>query len=487
MTNIKQKTITNMAWSVSERVSLQVIHILISIVLARLLEPSEFGLLGMLAIFTSIAQSILDSGFGSALIQKKDASQTDASSIFYFNLLIGIILSIIIFLLAPFIASFFNQPILMPVTRVLALNYIINAFSLVQFSMLKKSMRFKNHFIVTITAVIISGVSAIIAATLGLGVWSLVIQTLSLSIAQALLLWIFGKWRPIGSFSLASLKTMFNFGSKLLIAGLIETIFVNLYQTFIGKIYLPSDVGFYSRANQMQSAASVATSMALGQVIFPAFSPYQDDKETLLKVHRKIIKMSMFLIMPLMIGLIIIAKPLFLFLLTEKWADSILYFQLLSIIGILYPIIVQNYNLFRITGHTGLHLKLEIFKYSLTVIAILLTYRHGIVMLIIGQIAVYMISTSVASVFAGKLIGFKFIDQILDLLPIILVSFAMGLIVFFVGHLNISSNLLKFLSQIMVGIPVYYLINALIKSNELQETMDILNNFFFSLRAKLQR
>ncbi len=476
-----------MAWSVSERVSLQVIHILISIVLARLLEPSEFGLLGMLAIFTSIAQSILDSGFGSALIQKKDASQTDASSIFYFNLLIGIILSIIIFLLAPFIASFFNQPILMPVTRVLALNYIINAFSLVQFSMLKKSMRFKNHFIVTITAVIISGVSAIIAATLGLGVWSLVIQTLSLSIAQALLLWIFGKWRPIGSFSLASLKTMFNFGSKLLIAGLIETIFVNLYQTFIGKIYLPSDVGFYSRANQMQSAASVATSMALGQVIFPAFSPYQDDKETLLKVHRKIIKMSMFLIMPLMIGLIIIAKPLFLFLLTEKWADSILYFQLLSIIGILYPIIVQNYNLFRITGHTGLHLKLEIFKYSLTVIAILLTYRHGIVMLIIGQIAVYMISTSVASVFAGKLIGFKFIDQILDLLPIILVSFAMGLIVFFVGHLNISSNLLKFLSQIMVGIPVYYLINALIKSNELQETMDILNNFFFSLRAKLQR
>ena len=484
MTNIKQKTITNMAWSVSERVSLQITHILISIILARLLDPSEFGLLGMLAIFISISQSLLDSGFGSALIQKKDATSTDASSIFYFNLFVGVILSILIFASAPLIAALFNQPNLKTITRILGFNYIINAFVLVPFSLLSKNMNFKGHFLISITSALFSGFCAIVSALLGLGVWSLVIQLIALSAAQAVLLWFFTRWRPIGKFSLSSLKTMFGFGSKLLVAGLIETVFTNLYQTFIGINYSPSDVGYYSRANQMQSAASVATSMALGQVIFPAFSPYQDDKETLLVVHRKIIRMSMFLIMPLMIGLIIIAKPLFLFLLTEKWADSILYFQLLSIIGILYPIIVQNYNLFRITGHTGLHLKLEIFKYSLTVIAILLTYRHGIVLLIVGQIAVYIISTSVASFFAGKLIGFRLIDQFIDLLPIILVSFAMGFIVFLVGRINIVSNLLLFLAQIMVGIPVYYLINSLIKSNELNETMEILHNFYFNLRTK---
>jgi len=253
-----------MAWSVSERISLQVIHILISIILARL---------GMLAIFTSISQSVLDSGFGSALIQKKDATQTDSSSIFYFNLFIGILLASIFFFSAPAISNFYQQPSLTSITRILSLSFIFNAFSLVQLSMLRKNMDFKNHFIVGIISVGFSGICSITAAILGLGVWSLVIQTLSLSLAQAGSLWILNNWRPVGKFSLVSLKSMFSFGSKLLFAGLIETVFINLYQTLIGKFYSPSDVGYYSRASTMETAATVTTSMALGQVIFPAFSP----------------------------------------------------------------------------------------------------------------------------------------------------------------------------------------------------------------------
>jgi len=487
MSELKQKTINGMVWSVSERISLQVMHMLVSIILARLLGPSEFGLLGMLAIFTSIAQSVLDSGFGSALIQKKDATQTDSSSIFYFNLLIGIFLASIFFFSAPLIADFYQQPILKPITRVLSLNMIINAFSLVQLSILRKKMEFKNHFIVSMIAVLFSGVAGIIAAYNGLGVWSLVIQTLSHSLAQAIALWILSKWRPIGHFSFESLKTMFSFGSRLLVAGIIETVFKNLYQTFIGKVYSPSDVGYYSRASTMESAASVATSMALGTVVFAAFSPYQDDDTTLRKVHSKTIKMSMFVLMPVMIGLIAIAEPLFLFLLTEKWADSIPYFQLLCVIGLLFPIVVQNYNLLRIKGRTDLHLRLEIFKYVITVIAIALTYKHGIIALIYGQITVAVISHFVVSYFVGRLVDYTLFDQLKALFPQGIISLIMGGSIYFVGNLlNTDSNLLIFSTQIVLGVVIYFLLNRLIKAPELEEFLSIIGNFTRTLLLKLK-
>jgi O-antigen/teichoic acid export membrane protein len=348
-------------------------------------------------------------------------------------------------------------------------------------------MEFKNHFIVSMIAVLFSGIAGIIAAYNGLGVWSLVIQTLSHSLAQAIALWILSKWRPIGHFSLESLKTMFSFGSRLLIAGIIETVFKNLYQTFIGKVYSPSDVGYYSRASTMESAASVATSMALGTVVFSAFSPYQDDDTTLRKVHSKTIKMSMFVLMPVMIGLIAIAEPLFLFLLTEKWADSIPYFQLLCVIGLLFPIVVQNYNLLRIKGRTDLHLRLEIFKYIITVIAIALTYKHGIIALIYGQITVAVISHFVVSYFVGRLVDYTLFDQLKALFPQGIISLIMGGSIYFVGNLlNTDSNLLIFSTQIVLGVVIYFLLNKLIKAPELDEFLSIIGNFTKTLLSKLK-
>lgn len=475
-----------MVWSVSERLSLQFVHTVISIILARLLDPAEFGLIGMLVIFTSIAQSILDSGFGSALIQKKDATQTDSSSIFYFNLLVGIVLASLLFFSAPLIANFYQQPALLALTRVLSLNMVINAFSLVQLSLLRKSMAFKKHFAVSITSVFISGFCGILAADKGLGVWSLVIQTLSNSLSQAILLWIINKWRPTRQFSLNSLKSMYSFGSKLLIAGIIETIFKNLYQTFIGKNYSAQDLGYYSRATTMESAASVATSMALGQVIFPTFSPYQDDNETLRKVHSTTIKMSMFLHAPLMIGLIAIAEPLFLFLLTDKWANSIPYFQLLCVVGLFFPVVVQNYNLLRIKGRSDLHLKLEIVKYIMTAIAIFLTYKSGILALLYGQICVAIISHVIVSIFAGKLIDYSLVDQLKGLFPIAAISAIMGFVMYLIGNLNIESNLLKFILQILAGFIIYFLINTIIKSPQLLEYKSIAGNFIKAILIKVK-
>ena len=487
MKGIKQKTINNLAWSVSERVSLQIIHVIVSIIMARILLPSEFGLFGILTIFIGIAEPLVNSGFSSALIQKKDASQTDSTSIFYFNLIIGLFFSIVLFISSNFIAEFFNQPILKPITRLLSLTYTIKSLSIVQFTILKKELRFKNRFFVSIFGAIVSSLCGIIAAVAGFGVWSLVIQNLSQHITEAALVWVFNKWRPVGKFSINSLKSMFDFGSKILILGVIDSIFANFYQTFIGKVYSPSDVGYYSRANQMQSAASMATSTALVQVMFPAFSPYQDDKIILRKMQKVTIKMSMFLVMPMMVGVIIIAKPLILFLLTEKWAASISYFQLLCVIGIFYPINLQSSNLLKITGEMGLILKLDIFKYILTIILIFITYQHGIIMLIIGQIIVHVVYTIIVSHFAGKLIDYKLIDQFRDLLPIAIVSLVMGVIVFSIGSFNYPNNFFKISVQVLVGIIIYYLINLLLNSNELKETVDIFSNILKSLSAKLRK
>lgn len=486
MSSIKQKTINNMVWSVSERLSLQIVHTIISIVLARLLDPAQFGLIGMLVIFTSIAQSILDSGFGSALIQKKDATDTDASSIFYFNLVVGILLASILYFSAPIISKFYQEPTLLSLTRVLSLNLVINAFSLVQFSLLRKAMEFKKQFTVSIISVFISGFCGIFAAYKGLGVWSLVIQTLSNSLSQALLLWAITKWRPTRKFSMVSLKSMYSFGSKLLIAGLIETIFKNIYQTFIGKNYSAQELGYYSRASTMQSAASVATSMALGQVIFPTFSPYQDDNEKLRQVHSTTIRMSMFLHVPLMIGLIAIAKPLFLFLLTDKWANSIPYFQLLCVVGLLFPMVVQHYNLFRIKGRSDLHLKLEIVKYTMTALAIFLTYKSGILALLYGQISVAIITHVIVSQVAGKLLNYSLVDQLKALFPIAAISSVMGIVMYLVGTLNIASNLIKFTTQVLSGIGIYVLINALTKSPELSEYRSIAVNLTKTIFPKVK-
>lgn len=262
--------------------------------------------------------------------------------------------------------------------------------------------------------------------------------------------------------------------------------FKNIYQTFIGKNYSAEDLGFYSRATTMESAASVATSMALGQVIFPTFSPYQDDNETLRKVHSKMIKMSMFLHMPLMIGLIAIAEPLFLFLLTDKWADSIPYFQLLCVVGLLFPIVVQNYNLLRIKGRSDLHLRLEIVKYILTALAIFLTYKSGIRALLVGQISVAIVSHVVVSYFAGKLINYSLTDQFRALLPIATASSVMGLGMYYMGKLSIESNFIMFMLQITVGIIIYFLINTITRSPELAEYITIAGSFLktMSLRIK---
>jgi len=475
-----------MLWTVSERLSVQAVQLLIQIILARLLEPAQFGLIGMLLIFTAVAQSIMDSGFGSALIQKKDADQTDSSSIFFFNLLLGVILALILSLTAPLIAQFYHQPALIPITRVLSLTLVINAFSLVQTSLLAKKLEFKTQMKISLLAVIISGVIGIVMAYRGFGVWSLVSQMVSKSLFQAIFLWLFNDWRPTAVFSISSLRSMFSFGSKLLVSGLIDTIFNNIYQTFIGRVYSPADLGFYSKAKSIETTATQATSSSLGQVLFPTMVHLQNDIEGLKKAYRKTIRLSLFLHFPLMIGLWAIADPLFRLLLTDKWAPSIPYFRILCIVGLLYPLHVLNLNILKVKGRSDLFLRLEIIKKGLVILAIFITYRWGIMAMLYGQVVTSVIAYFLNSFYSGHLINYSQWDQIKDLIPSFGSAVLMGATMYLVGMLPIQSHLLKILLPTFTGILVYYLISLKVSSSELVEMRSIVKDAINQIISKLK-
>jgi O-antigen/teichoic acid export membrane protein len=486
MISLKQKSINGMLWTVSERFSVQAVQLLVQIVLARLLEPAQFGLIGMLLIFIAVTQSIMDSGFGSALIQKKDADQTDSSSIFFFNLLLGVVLASILFLTAPLIAQFYLQPELIPITRVLSLTLVINAFSLVQTSLLAKKLDFKTQMKISFLAMIISGVIGIAMAYQGFGVWSLVAQLVSKSLFQAIFLWLFNDWRPSAAFSYLSLRSMFSFGSKLLISGLIDTTFNNIYQMFIGKVYSPADLGYYSKAKSVELTAIQATSSSLGQVLFPSMVHLQNDLDSLKKAYRKTIRLSLFLHFPLMIGLWAVADPLFRLLLTDKWAPSIPYFQILCIAALLYPLQVLNLNILKVKGRSDLFLKLEIIKKATVVLAIVLTYRHGIIVMLYGQIITSIISYLLNSYYSGVLIGYSQWDQIKDLVPSFGSAVIMGIVMYLVGLLPNESHLLKILFQTITGMLVYYLISLKASSSELAEVKSIVINAMIQIILKLK-
>lgn len=487
MVTLKQKTINGMVWTMGERWSVQIIQTIVSIVLARLLEPKEFGLVGMLTIFLAVAKTILDSGFGTALIQKKNATQVDASSIFFFNIMLGFVLAGILSLFAPLIAKFYNQPILTPMVRVLSLSLIINAFTLVQTSLLTKAMDFKAQFKIQLFAIILSGLIGIIMAYKGMGVWSIVVQNVTNFLFRAIIVWIISKWRPSFEISLDSLKTMFSFGSNILLSSLIATIFYNIYDALIGKFFSATDLGFYSRAATLESAATSATSASIGHVTFPAFAPLQDDQVVLKQAYRKTIKTTMFLHSPLMVGLIAIADPLFRFLLTDKWAPSIPYFQLLCLVGLLTPLQSLNLNMLKVKGRSDLYLRLEIIKKVILILSIFLTFRWGIFALLIGKVVNSIIAFFINSYYSGHLIGYSERDQLKDIFPYFLTAAIMGTSVFLLGLIDMPNHLLTLIIQISAGLIIYYILNKLRKSPELTELLGIATHYYKEISSNMRR
>jgi O-antigen/teichoic acid export membrane protein len=453
--SLKSKTLHALFWSFIESVGLQGVHFVIGIILARLLFPEQYGLIGMLMIFMAVAQAFLSSGFGSALIQKKEATQEDVCSIFYFNIVVGVVAAGLLWLIAPWIAAFYNQPILTPLTRALSLTIVINSFSLIQQTLLTKQLNFKAQTKVSLVSSVVSGIIGVIMAAKGFGVWSLVVQQISSTFFRTLLLWTLNAWRPSLIFSLKSLREMFKFGSRLLVSGLLNQIFNNIYLLVIGKLFSAADLGFFTRAKSLGELPSLTLSDMVGRVTFPVFSTIQDDPARLKRGLKKALTILVLVNFPMMIGLAVIARPLVLVLLTEKWAESIPYLQLLCFLGLLYPMQLINLNILTALGRSDLFLRLEIIKKILIVINIAVTWRWGISAMISGMIVTSVISYYLNSYYSGILIDYSIREQLVDLSPYIIMAALMGVIVFVTGLLPFPNHWSMLLVQIVIGIVIY--------------------------------
>jgi O-antigen/teichoic acid export membrane protein len=472
--NLKQKTISGLFWSFTDSFFSQGIQFIVGIILARILSPDEFGLIGMLTIFIAISQSMIDSGFSNALIRKSNCSQNDFSTVFYFNISTGILFYIILFASAGLIADFFNEPILKQLIRVLGIGIILSSLSLVQKTILTKELNFRLQMKISVIASSISGIISIIVAFKGSGVWSLVVLTLSKYGISTILLWIWSRWKFNWIFCVESFKELFSFGSKLLISGLIDTTYRNIYNIIIGKFFNARELGFYTRADQFQALPSQNLYGVISRVSYPVLSEIKDDPINLKMAYIKLIRSTMIITFILMLGLAAIAKPLIFLLVGEKWNPAVIYLQLLCFVGIFYPLHALNLNMLQVQGRSSLFLRLEIIKKCLSLPIIVLGMLWGIKVMIIGMIVNTAIAYYINSYWSGKLLGYSFTEQIKDIFPSFAVAFSMGFILFLESMFILIHPLTLLIIQFITGILFVISIGEIVKLKDYLYLKEIL-------------
>jgi len=449
--SLKQKTISGLIWSFSENFANLGITFIAGIILARILTPKEFGLIGMITIFIAVSESFINSGFSSALIRKKKCSQTDYSTVFFFNLTVGIIFFTILYISAPSIAIFFDEPELKPILRVLGLVLIIDSLTLIQITILTKQINFKLQARISIIASTGSGIIAIIMAYHGYGVWSLVAQRLSRQALNSLFLWLWNNWKPLFKFSIKSFTELFGFGSKLLLSGLIDTVYRNVYYMVIGKYFSAVELGYYTRADQFRKLPSQNITRIIQKVSYPVLASLQDDKARLKKNYEKLIRTTMFITFILMLGMAASAESIIITLIGEIWRPSILYLQMLCFVGMLYPLQALNLNMLQVQGRSDLFLKLEIIKKLLALPTIIIGIIWGIKIMITGMLINSLIAYFLNSYWSGRFIGYSFKEQVGDVLPSFCLSLVMAVIIYVIGIYIPFNPLWTLVIQISAG------------------------------------
>ncbi len=424
MNSLKDKTISGLTWSFIDSFINQGFQFVVGIILARILSPREFGLIGMLTIFIAVSQSFIDSGFTQALIRKQNVTQADYSTVFYFNFAISIICYLVLFFSANCISNFFNEPQLKLLLQVMGISLIINALSIIQRAILTKRIDFKLQTKISLIASFGSGLIGVGLALYGLGVWSLVIKTISGFIFTSVFLWLWNKWRPISIFSKTSFRDLFSFGYKLLLSGLIDTIYRNLYYFIIGKYFSAVELGYYTRADQFQAFPSQNLTNVIGRVSYPILSTIQDDKIRLKEAYKKIIKSTMLFSFVFMLCMAAAAKPMILTLIGRNWLPVVVYLQLLCFVGMFYPLHALNLNMLQVQGRSDLFLRLEIIKKVLAIPIIFIGVFWGIKTMILGMIANNILAYYLNSFWSGRFISYPFSQQIKDIFP----SFSIGLV-----------------------------------------------------------
>lgn len=472
-----------LAWRFAEACGAQGVNLLVSIVLARLLCPEDFGLVSIVNVFTAILNVFVDSGLANALIQKKNIDDVDYSTVFYFNAFFCVVLYILMFVTAPFIANFYGNKSLVPVLRVLCLTVIVSGLKNVQHAYVSRNLMFKKFFYATLGGTLVSAVVGIAMATLGYGVWALVAQHLVNLCVDTIVLWFVIKWKPRLVFSFKRLKILLSFGWKLLAAALIDTVYRKVRQLLIGKIYSSADLAFYNKADLFPSTIVKNINNSIDSVLFPVLSSQQTEMVRVKNLTKKAIKISSYLMWPLMCGLAAVANPLVKVLLTEKWLPCVFYLRIFCFVYGFQPIQTANLNAIKAMGRSDIFLKLEIAKKSIGIIAMLSTIFISIKAMAYSYILTTILSALINAFPNRKIIGYSYIEQLKDILPAILISFCMYLLCEPITLIGLP-DILTLVLQIFVGGVFYISVSVITKNESFKFLFDIVKTKFVKKRKE---
>ena len=473
--NLKQKVSKGLLWNTIHNLSMKGIQFLLMLFMARLLSPDDYGTVGLLAIFIQLSNTFAESGFSLALVRKQDRTQVDLSTAFYFNIVVGIICYFIVFCIAPWVADFYNKPILTSLLRVLALTIPISSLSTVLVAMMNYNMQFKKQAMISITHTLVSGVLGLIMAFMGYGVWALVGQSLIATCLGTVLCWIFNRWHPSWIYSWKSFHEMFGFSSKLLLTRLLDTIYGNIYSIVIGKVFSPATLGHYSRAQNWAAMPSTNVVSILNNVSFASLSKIQDDIEQLSRVYRKMAKTSAFIIFPLMLGLSVVSRPLIYFTIGEKWQLCAQILQIICFMFVFTPIQCLSINLIQAKGRSDLSLKISVIGKVLSVIVLVGSLPLGIIPMCWFSVLSSIIILSIDFFYVGKLLHISVFEQIKDLFPSACLSAIMYIAVFFTISL-FTTDWIQLLAGIFVGMSLYTGLAYVFKMKSLYDTIGVIKN-----------
>mgnify|MGYP003369507985 FL=1 len=469
------RTLVNFIWRFAERCGAQLVTFIVSIVLARILSPSDYGTIALVTVFTTILQVFIDSGLSTALIQKKDADDLDFSSVFYFNFIVCLILYIIMFVSAPCIADFYKDSNLITIIRVISLTLIISGVKGVQQSYVSRNMLFKRFFFSTLGGTIFSAVLGIIMAYAGFGVWAIVFQQLSNNAIDTLILWITVKWRPIKKFSWIRLKHLLSFGWKMLASSLLDTVYNNLRNMIIGKLYTSADLAFYNQGDKFPKLIVTNINTSIDSVLLPTMSNEQDNHVRVKDMTRRAIKISTYIMAPLMIGLAFCARPIVQLVLTDKWLPCVPYLQIFCVSYLFWPIHTANLNAIKAMGRSDLFLKIEIIKKFIGMILLIITMNISVMAMAYSLLISGLISQIINSWPNRYLLKYSYIDQIKDILPNIVMALIMGGFVYFISYLNLPI-LVSLVVQILSGGIIYLILSILTKNDSFTYLINILKS-----------
>lgn len=472
--SLRNKTVKGVGWSAVDNISQIGVSFVVSVVLARLLNPDDYGLLGIIAIFTAVCNAIINGGFSSALIRKTNITDEDYNTTFWVNLIVSIILYILLFIFATAIASFFNRVELIDLTRVSSIGIIIGSLSIVQQTILTKKIDFKTQTKISLISSVGSGVIGILLALMDAGVWALVIQGLSFQLFRVILLFLFNKWHPKIAFSSSSFKDLFGFGWKIMISGLLNTVWVELNQVVIGKYYSPYALGQYTRAEQFSQLLSNNLTTVVQRVTYPVLSTIQDDTDRLVNAYRQIIKNTMFITAISMLFLAAISEPLLYCLIGPKWHDAALYLPLICITGSLYPLHSINLNMLQVQGRSDLFLGLEIIKKIIALAPLFIGAFMGILSMLIAGIVIGIISYFLNSYYTGKLLGYNSFAQLYDVAPSYGVALFISIPVFFLKFVPLTYWIIL-PTQLFLGGMLFVLVYRRSNLEEVNEIKKIIN------------